>query len=144
MAALSDVLCDSSRRDQVVAEVVSTIEQEVTGKSGISGMAFKTAFKAVQKMSPDLVRTAVDRMLPDAAEKLDPLWQEKGAVPFGDYLLSRSDEAADALLSVTDERAARPNNAAVAKIYNTVRPKAKSHVVEALPAIGRVIEKHAA
>ncbi len=140
MSSLPELLLDPSRRDQVVAALVSTVESEVQSKSGIGGMALKAAFKAVQKISPELVRRAVNGMLPDMAERLDPIWQSRGEQPFGVYLPSRGDEAADAMLAVTDERAARPKHAAVAKIYNTVRPKAKSQVVEALPAVGRAID----
>lgn len=139
--SLPDLLCDPARRDEVVSAMVGTIEQEVAGKSGVTGLALKTALKAVQKINPDLIRKAVNGMLPDMAAKLNPIWADKGAVPFGEYLPSRSDEAADALLSVSDERASRPDNKALAKIYGTVRPKAKAHVVEALPAVGRTIDE---
>lgn len=140
MSSLPELLLDPSRRDQVVAALVGTIEAEVQTKSGLSGMALKTAFKAVQKISPDLVHRAVNGMLPDMAARLDPMWRAKGDQPFGVYLPSRADEAADALLAVADERARQPKHAAVAKVYNTVRPKAKSQVIDALPAVGRTID----
>lgn len=140
MSSLPELLLDPSRREHAVTALAGTVDSEVARKSGITGMALKAAYKAVQKISPGLVRRAVNGMLPDAAEKLDPIWQERGAVPFAEYLPTRSDEAADALLSVSDERASRPDNATLAKVYNTVRPKAKSQVVDALPAIGRAID----
>lgn len=140
MSSLPELLLDPARRDQVVAALVGTVESEVQRKSGLTGVALKTALKAVQKISPDLVRRAVNGMLPDMAQRLDPMWQARGDQPFAVYLPSRADEAADALLAVTDERAARPKHAAVAKVYNTVRPKAKSQVIDALPAVGRTID----
>ncbi|MEL6548399.1 MAG: hypothetical protein AAFQ82_27495 [Myxococcota bacterium] len=50
---------------------------------------------------------------------------------------------ANALLGVTDERAARADNQTLKKAYKKLRPKAVGHVESAVPGIARIIEKHA-
>lgn len=141
MPTLPELLLDPARRGATVAALAQTLSAEVSGKSGLTGMALKTALAAVRKISPDLVERALNGMLPDMAAQLDPLWQAKGDQPFAAYLPTRADEAADALLNVADQRAGNPRHAAIAKVYNTVRPKAKVHVVAALPAVGRVLDE---
>jgi len=49
-------------------------------------------------------------------------------------------EAAEALLAVTDRRAAKPDHAALATIYRGVRARAKTQVAQALPRLGDTIE----
>ncbi len=140
MTTLPEILTDPARRPQAVETLAGVVKAEVASKSGLSGIALKTAYKAVSTISPDLVLRAVDYMLPDFAEQLDPFWSARAGQPFGSYLSSRGDEAAEALLVVTDRRAAKPDHAAIAKIYNGVRSRAKSHVAESLPRLGTAIE----
>ena len=45
---------------------------------------------------------------------------------------------------MTDRRAASSSRQAVTSVYSKLRPKAQENVVEALPRLGRVVEKHAA
>ncbi len=73
-------------------------------------------------------------------QALDPFWTARSGQPFGTYLTSRSAEAAEALLGVTDQRAANPDHAALAKIYNGIRPKAQGMVASALPRLGAAVE----
>ncbi|PID53400.1 MAG: hypothetical protein CSB46_08300 [Micrococcales bacterium] len=79
-------------------------------------------------------------MLPDFVTALEPYWEAKGEQPFATYIHSRKDEVSDALLSVTDSRAKRPKHAPLAKVYNSLRPKAKDQVEEALPRLGSTVE----
>lgn len=137
---LTETLLDPARRDQAVDTLVGVIDAEVAGKKGIGGTVLKTAYSAVKKINDGIVRRAVNGMLPDAARALQPYWDARGAQPFGTYLAANGDAAADALLAVSDTRAANPKHAAIAKIYNGVRPKAKQHVVEALPRLGSAVE----
>ena len=50
----------------------------------------------------------VERLLPDIVDNLQPYWADfnaSGASEFGDYLVKRSEEVSEALLSVTDQQA---------------------------------------
>lgn len=137
---LSRILTDPARRPLAVEALAGVVEAEVQSRSGVVGMALKTAYKAVTSMKPDLVFRAVDYMLPDFADQLDPYWASRDGQGFGQYLSTRGDEVADALLVVTDKRAAKPDHAAIAKIYNGLRPRAKGLVEQALPRLGTTIE----
>ena len=58
------------------------------------------------------------------------------------FLVARSGAVAEALLSVTDGKAQRAENAIVRKAYDKLRPSGKKHVEEAIPRVGRVLERH--
>ena len=50
---------------------------------------------------------------------------------------------AQALLSVTDARAAASSRPTVIKAYNSVRGSAARHVEAALPQVGSLVQKYA-
>ena len=60
-----------------------------------------------------------------------------------DYLAKHAEEVSEALLSVTDARAAASNRPVIYKAYNTVRGGAAKHVQAALPAVGDLVHKYA-
>lgn len=146
VAALNDTLLDPARLPAVVADVQELIDAEVSDKSGASGLALKGGYGAVKKVGPSIVPDAVEGLLPSFVIRLEPFWQDYRAVGgngFGDFLVSRGDEVADALLGVTDEKIEGTSKSAVKKVYGTLRPSAKKNVVEALPRLGALVEKHA-
>jgi len=80
-------------------------------------------------------------------EQLQPFWadfQTAGGGSFGDYLVKRNEEVAEALLKVTDDMAKDSERAAVVKAYGTVRGGASKHIQAALPNLGALVEKYAA
>ncbi len=60
------------------------------------------------------------------------------------YLAKRGEEVSEALLSVTDARAAASGRPAVIKAYRTVRGGAVKHVEAALPHVGDLVLNYAA
>jgi hypothetical protein len=50
---------------------------------------------------------------------------------------------AEALLSITDQRARQSVNKRLVQAYNKLRPKGREHVVAAMPRVGELIQKHA-
>ncbi|EHR48506.1 hypothetical protein SacmaDRAFT_0194 [Saccharomonospora marina XMU15] len=144
---LKEILLDSSRRPTVVADLEKLIDEEVADKSGVSGTVIKTGFSAVKKIKPGIIGSAVDSLLDDFANALEPIYADfkaSGGSDFGSYLPTRSSEAADALLSVTDARAEKSSRDSIKKVYSKLRPKGKENVEEALPRLGKLIDKHAA
>ena len=137
---LSETLLDPARRPATVDALVAVVESEVKSKGGLSGTALRTAVSAAQAIDKTIVRRAVARMLPEFLAQLDPFWESKGEASFGPRLVAEGDRAAEALLEVTDRRAANPKHAAIAKVYGMIRSKAKGHVVAALPAVGTALE----
>lgn len=44
---------------------------------------------------------------------------------------------------MTDERIEGSDRGAVKKVYSSLRPSAKKNVIEALPRLGALVQKHA-
>jgi hypothetical protein len=132
-------------RQNVIKDCCSLIDDEVKAKSGFSGIAIKTAYGIVKTFKPGFVTEVVDGLLDEWAEKLRPFYEawEKGGASgaFADYLMTRPDEAAQALLEVTDKRAQKSSNGVVRKMYDKNRSSAKDNVVKALPRLGAMVEK---
>jgi len=146
MSSLSEALLAADRRPRVVTDLVSVIDAEVKDKKGIGGVAVKGAYAAVRKVNPTIAADATNRMLPQVAQALQPFWDDfgaAGAADFGAYLAGRGSEAADALLAVTDARAAATEREPLRRAYNGLRGKAKGHVEQALPRLGKVVQQHA-
>lgn len=143
--SLKDILLDPARRPAVVADLQTLVDEEVADKNGVSGAVIKTGYATVKKLKPGVVSTAVDRMLPDFTGALEQYFADYRGNPggdFGDYLSGRP-EAADVLLGVTDARADRSNSDALKSVYRKLRPHGQKNVADALPRLGRLIEKHA-
>jgi hypothetical protein len=86
-------------------------------------------------------------LLPQMVDKLQPFWADfnnSGGSEFGDYLAKRGDEVSEALLSVTDARAAASDRPTIIKAYSSVRGSAVRHVEAALPQVGNLVLKYAA
>ena len=144
---LKEILLDAGRRPAVVTDLQGLVDDEVADKGGVSGAVVKTGFAAVKKIKPGIIPSAVETLLPDFASALEPFYGDfraKGGNDFGAYLTSRSDEAANALLSVTDARAEKSSRDSIKKVYSKLRPNGKKNVEEALPRLGQLIDKHAA
>jgi hypothetical protein len=145
-ATLQQILLAPDTRPKVVADCYLLIEQEVSDKSGISGTAVKLAYKTVNTFMPGHVRFMVESLLPQMVDKLEPYWADfntSGGAEFGDYLAKRGEEVSQALLSVTDARAAASGRPTVIKAYGTVRGSAVKHVEAALPRVGDLVVKYA-
>lgn len=141
-----DVLTSPPQHDQVVKDCVRVVDEEVDGKGGLSGLAVKAAYATVKAVKPGIIASAVEALLPEFARKLEPFydeWQTKApAETLERFLATRSGVVAEALLAVTDERAQRSQNPVVRKAYEKLRPSGRRHVEEAIPRVGRVLERH--
>ncbi|WP_232660460.1 DUF6918 family protein [Pseudonocardia sp. TRM90224] len=143
---LKDILLDPARRPVVVSDLQELVGQEVSSKGGVSGAVIKTGYAAVNKLKPGAVPNAVDRMLDQFADALQPFYADyrnTGGNDFGSYLAARPSDAANALLSVTDQRAETTSSDAMKKTYSKLRPHGQKNVEEALPRLGALIDKHA-
>ncbi|MEA2697451.1 MAG: hypothetical protein QOI66_1722 [Myxococcales bacterium] len=146
MSTLNELLLVPGNRPKVVADCVRLIEEEVDSKGGLSGLAIKGAFALVKAVKPGFVAEAVDNMLNDFVARLEPFHAAAQVrnEPTGPYLGARAGEVAEALLAISDERAARAKNATLKKAYEKLRPTGKKHVEAAVPRVGRLIGKYAA
>ncbi len=99
----------------------------------------------VNGVRPAFVRDAVDRMLDQFADKLEPIYQEakSSGAPIAAHFENNKSKVADALLEITDERAAKPgHSAAIVKTYGKLRPAAKQNVEAAALRLGKLVEKY--
>jgi hypothetical protein len=145
-ATLQEILLAPDTKPRVVADCFTLIDQEVSPKSGISGTAVKLAYKTVNTFLPGHVRYMVESMLPQMVDQLEPYWADFGTCggsEFGDYLAKHGEEVSQALLSVTDARAAASGRPTVIKAYGSVRGSAGKHIVAALPQVGDLVMRYA-
>jgi hypothetical protein len=145
MSTLKEVLASPTARPQVIADCERVIEEEVDSK-GLIGLPIKAAYKIVKAIKPGFVSEVIDHMLDDFAERLDPLYQAAVSrnEPVTAYFNARPGEVAEALLSITDQRAQRAKNQTLKSAYERLRPSAKKHVEAAVPRIARLVAKYTA
>ena len=145
-ATLQQILLAPDVRPQVVADCNALIEHEVSEKSGMSGTGLKVAYKTATTFAPGHVRHILETLLPKMADNLQPFWADfnaSGGADFGDYLAKRGDEVAEAMLAVTDARAAASGRPVIVKAYRSVRGGAAKHIQAALPRVGDLVLKYA-
>ena len=144
MPTLKDILTVPGNRPKVVADCQTLVQEEVDSKGGLTGLAIKGAYALVKAVKPGFVGEALDGMLDDFATKLEPFWVDAQAKnePVGALMNARAPQVADALLSISDERAARAKNQAAKKAYEKLRPTGKKNVEAAVPRLGRLIAKY--
>ena len=149
MTTLAEIVARPGKRPVIVADMARLLDDEVARKSGFSGAGIKLAFSAVKAIKPTFIRDVIDFLVDPWTIKLEPIFAqalaENGAKTAGiaAKLNLRSSAVADALLSVTDERAQRTQHGTAKKAYEKLRPAAKKHVEEAIPAVTALLERHA-
>ena len=141
--SLVQALQDDATKKAVIADSVQVIEEEVASKGGLRGAAIKTGFKTVKKLKPGIIAAAVERLLPEFAPAVDPFYaraREAGNVR--SWFTTNADEIADALLAITDAKAAGADNRVMKKVYSSLRGQAKMHTAAAMPRVAGLIERH--
>jgi len=144
-ATLTEIMLTPETQPAVVADCMKLIQQEVAGKSGVSGTAVKLAYKTASSFAPGYLQSKVEDMVPDMVAQLEPFWADfaaSGASGFGDYLVKQGDGVSEALLSVTDAYAATGTRPVILKAYRTVRGGAAKHVTAALPNLGSLVQMY--
>jgi hypothetical protein len=143
--SLTHKITDKSAYERLAVDCSELIDEQVSTKTGLSGMALKTAYKVVTKgLGNDYIPAAISRLLPETLTALNPMWVE--GVEQGDpvaYLTQNSDRTADIILSATDERITKNGGGIVGASYKQLRKSIKRDVVEAVPSLAKIIDKHA-
>jgi hypothetical protein len=145
MPTLRELLAGPEKRGRLIDDALRVLDAEVADKSGLSGIAVKTAYKVVKSVSPNFLREVVNHLLDDFLDGLDPLYQEAltNNVKPRQHLQANPSRVADALLGITDRRAQRAKNQMVKATYEKLRGQAKKHVEAAVPRLGELFERHA-
>ena len=144
MPTLSNILTSPEKKDIVVQDCCTLIDDEVADKGGLSGFAIKAAYGAVKGISPGFVRQVVGDLVPEFANALQPIYDEsvQKSQPIGTYVGSQSPRVANALLSITDQKATRSKSGVVKGAYDKLRPTAQKHVESAVPRLAKLLAKH--
>ncbi|MEC7983990.1 MAG: hypothetical protein VX278_02430 [Myxococcota bacterium] len=145
MGSLVDAAKNDAKRSLIVKDCVILLNEEVRRKKGLTGIAVKGGFKAIKSFKPDILPRSLDDMLDEFAAKVDPFWldcQAKGSNA-EQYFVANKVSIANALLSITDERAKTSPNKVLIRAYNGLRGKAVQHIGDAMPGLARLIVKHA-
>ncbi len=146
MSSVADTLLQPPKRQEVIRDASKVLDDEVRDKRGVTGLAVKGAFKVVRGFRPNFVPTAIDDLLDDFVGKVEPFWAAWKDDPQGkscqQYFVANGAQVADALLSITDERAQHSKHRTLVGAYNKLRPKGKQHVIASMPRVGSLIERH--
>jgi hypothetical protein len=145
MSTLKEILLVPGTRPKVVADCARLVDEEVDSKGGLSGLAIKGAYMVVKAVKPGFIAEAIDHMLDDFVGRLEPFFAEaqQKSEPIAPFISTRASVVSDALLAISDERAARAKNQTVKKAYEKLRPTAKKNVEAAIPRVGRLVAKYA-
>ena len=145
MGALSEAIKDPSKRKAIVDDGVRVIDEEVASKRGFSGMAVKAAFKTVKAVKPGMIGMALDMLMPQFAEQVDPFydkWKSAGSGTLEQYFKANDAAIANALLSITDRRAQRAEQRTLKKAYEKLRPQGLEHTKAAMPRLAGLVSRH--
>jgi len=145
MASLIDIAKDPAKRRAIVEDAARMLDSEVGDKRGFSGKAVKLAFRAVKGVSPGMIPMSIDALLDDFCVAMQPIWEECQASDQAarGYFQSRSSDVANALLSITDQRAERSTQRVLKGAYSKLRGQAVKHITESMPRLADLIERHA-
>jgi hypothetical protein len=147
MNKLADSLLADGRRNAVIADCADLIDTHVKRLRGIKGIALRSAFTMLRGGEPNAVHNAVANLIPEFVHAFEPLYRDfrKGTTGgFGDYLRLQRPRAVEAMLSVTDARFARSQNAALKRVYPKVRGTVEKELDGILPELAGVLERHIA
>ena len=142
MPSLKETLGSGANRKSLLAAAETVLDEEVTDKSGLSGIAIKGAFKLIKGIKPGFIREVIDHLMDDFLDGVDPIYQDAADKDerLEQYLPASSARMADALLSITDARAERAARAVIKKTYKKLRPTAKKHVEASAPRLGKMLD----
>lgn len=144
MSSLAEILLTDENRPVLIADSAALIEAEVASKRGVSGLAIKTGFKTIKLFKRGIVPDAVTHLIDDFVGKLEPFYAQHQAADgaIKAFVVSNADAIADALLGITDSRAATSKHKTLVKAYKKLRPQGKKQVIAAMPRIGDMLAKH--
>ena len=143
MPTLVEQLGKEPQRPKVIADCVELVDAAVKQK----GFVIKSAYATIKAIKRKFVPEVVDALLDDWLGKLQPhydKWVAAKTSTFTDYLVARSDDVAEDLLSVTDARAQKTSHTTAKKMYLRMRDGAKKNVIESIPDLAKMIERQLA
>jgi hypothetical protein len=145
MQTLREQLGTGDKRRKLIDDAIGVLDQEVSDKGGLTGIAIKAAYKVVKGIRPGFIPEVVDGLLDEFLDAVEPLYQEAVANkrPVGSGVRENPTRVADSLLAVTDRKSERAKSQVVKSAYEKLRPSAKKQVEAACPRLAGLLERHA-
>ncbi len=147
MKTLKSIVEAPEVRQAVCRDSLKVLDDEVSKRSGISGLAIKGAYKLLKgAQGGRALERVVEVLMPEFIEAFEPYFEQyqrggsRGS--FESFVMPHLEELADKLLSITDKKAQDTDSAIVRNTYQKLRPKAKKEVVTSLPALARMIDNY--
>lgn len=144
MAGLNEILMADGRKEAVLRDCVEMVEQFVSERGGLKGMAYRTGLGMLKKAKPGTLDRAAQRLFPEFLTALEPFYREHQRQPAGSfeaYLSGNAEIASRALLNVADQRVAQASDV-VQKTYARFRGGAEDEVRMLLPMLGQLVSRH--
>ena len=141
---LSETINTPDIHTQLANDFAKLMDEQVAAKTGLGGLAIKAAYGALKGIGPGYVPRAIRNLMPNAIVAIDPLWQE--GVNAGDPVIHLSDnksQAAEILLTVTDDKIANAQNKVVIATYKKLRKSVKGDVEAAVPGLANILLQYA-
>ncbi len=140
---LSEQIQNEDVKAAIVTDCVLLMDEQVSDKGGLGGIALKTAYGVIKSFDPYYIPGAIERLLPEALAAIEPIWVE--GVESGDpvkFLTDNCSRTADLLLSTTDAKIQRGAGSVVRSTYNKLRNSVKGDVESAVPGLAKILGTH--
>lgn len=141
---LADILLADDYRDTVVERISAVIEEQVANRKGFAGAGLRTAIKMAKATRGDtVVSEAVNRLLPDYCEALEPHFQQfrdSDETDFPAFVKAREDVIAEDMVAVIDRRAEKSNHQTFRKMHKQLRSTVGGEVRVALPHLAQLVQ----
>lgn len=145
MTTLVDILGAPRHRAALITEAVSLIEAQVASSRGLKGVGLRAGLAMLKAARPGLLTRAVERLLPDFAQALEPLYRrfrESPTTDFSVFLQQHGTEVVHAAMTTADARVARSSHASLNSGYARLRGAIEAELRAAIPAIGHLLGRH--
>ena len=138
---------DESGRLLIMEEYCRLIDTEVRARRGLRGATLRAGYRAVQRVQPGIIGYVIGKFAADWLDALEPFHRhahEKAGlthdVPSAlvEVLHTEEEAAAEALLSVTDQRIKKAR-IPVQIAYSSLRSEAANNVLAAMPAFAKLL-----
>jgi len=140
---LTTQINDKETYSSIAADCAQLMDEQVSAKGGLAGMAFKATYRLIKGIGADYIPGAIKRLLPETLKALNPIWAEGQAK--GDpaaYLSQHRDRTADLILSTTDARIEKNGGGIIGASYKKLRNSIKPDVEAAVPGLAQILAKH--
>lgn len=145
IVSLCEPLKEQEKRKQIIVDAAQLLESEINEKKGLKGAVIKSAYIFIKTFKKDYIPHIMDLVIDELAVAIDPIHEEFRQNPeassFKTLLCAQHKRASQQMLLAMDRRI-KAANETIQKIYQKFRPQAQEHIVQALPRLALLVDKH--